>query len=275
MIKDIILNLERDESLDQLRDYALSVAERFEAHITGVVFGGPNIPAFAQLDFPSQISAEMMAEGELAARAAVARFDTAAKRSLVSNDHHLVLDSEGKARVFSKLARRFDLSVVMQSNPDGVNNDALIEAALFDSGRPVVVVPYIQRDVLKLDRIICCWDGSRTAARAINDALPLLTKAQDVELLIVLSERTSKAQDEMGGLEMAKHLARHKVKIDFRTTFAVDTDVSSAILSHAALCSASMIVMGGYGHSRMREFILGGATRGMLSSMTIPVFMSH
>ena len=74
---------------------------------------------------------------------------------------------------------------------------------------------------------------------------------------------------------MAKHLARHKVKIDFRTTFAVDTDVSSAILSHAALCSASMIVMGGYGHSRMREFILGGATRGMLSSMTIPVFMSH
>jgi nucleotide-binding universal stress UspA family protein len=275
MIKDIILNLERDETLDQVRDYALSVAERFDAHITGVAFGGPNIPAFAQLDFPSQISAEMMGEGETAARAAIARFDTAAKRNLLSSDYHLVLDNERKLGVFSKLVRRSDLSVLMQSNPHGVNNDALIEAALFDTGRPVVVVPYTQRDVLQLDRVICCWDGSRTAARAINDALPLLMKAQEVELLVVLTEKTSKVQDEMGGLEMAKHLARHEVKIDFRTTLAINIDVSNAILSHAAECSASMIVMGGYGHSRMREFILGGATRGMLSRMTIPVFMSH
>ena len=275
MIKDIILNLERDESQDQVRDYAFSIADRFEAHITGVAFGGLNIPAFAQLEFPSHITAEMMGKGAATARAAVARFDAAAKRNLLSSDHHLVLDSEGKPGVFAKLARRCDLSVLMQSDPNGVNNDALIEAALFDSGRPVVVVPYIQKDVLTLDRVICCWDGSRAAARAINDALPLLMKAQDVELLTVLSEKTRKVRDEMGGVEMAEHLARHKLKIDVKTTLAVDIDVNSTILSHATECSASMLVMGGYGHSRMREFFLGGATRGILSSTTVPVFMSH
>jgi nucleotide-binding universal stress UspA family protein len=74
---------------------------------------------------------------------------------------------------------------------------------------------------------------------------------------------------------MAKHLARHKVKVDVKTTPAGGMDVTSVILSHAADCSANLIVMGGYGHSRLREFILGGTTRGILSSMTVPVFMSH
>jgi hypothetical protein len=128
----------------------------------------------------------------------------------VSAEHRLIKTIGTEAPVvLSALARRFDLSVFMQSEPNGVDNDDMIETSLFQSGRPVIVVPYIQKDGLKLDRAVCCWDGSRAAARAINDALPLLVKATAVDLLIVINEKTRNDKDEIRGAEMAKHLARH------------------------------------------------------------------
>ena len=137
----------------------------------------------------------MVAESEKAARAAIERFDAAARRSLVSAEHRL-LKALGviAPEILSRLARRFDLSVLMQSEPGGVNNDDMIETSLFQSGRPLIVVPYIQKDGLKLDRVVCCWDGSRAAARAFNDAFPLLAKATSVHLLIVLNEKTNGEQ---------------------------------------------------------------------------------
>jgi nucleotide-binding universal stress UspA family protein len=175
--------------------------------------------------------------------------------------------------ILSKLARRFDLSVFMQSEPNGVDNDDMIETSLFQSGRPLIVVPYIQKDGLKLDRVVCCWDGSRAAARAINDALPLLVRATTVDLLIVLNEKTN--LNEIRGAEIAKHLARHDVKVQIVPVPAADIDVTNAILSYVAEVSGTLIVMGGYGHAKLREVILGGVTRDMLKSMTVPVFMSH
>ena len=163
----------------------------------------------------------------------------------------------------------------MQSEPEGVDNDSLIEGLLFESGRPVKLVPYIQRDGLKLDRVVCCWDGSRQAARAINDAMPFLTRAGAVDIFIVTNEKTRNGQREIHGMRMGKHLAAHDVKVEVKTTVAPDIDVASAILAYVADSAATMIVMGAYGHSRTREFILGGATRGILQSMTVPVLMSH
>jgi nucleotide-binding universal stress UspA family protein len=177
--------------------------------------------------------------------------------------------------ILSRLTRRFDVSVLMQSDPDGFDNDDMIETSLFESGRPMFVVPYIQKEGLKLDHVVCCWDGSRAAARAINDALPLLTKAAQTDLLIVLNEKTQNSQNEIRGVEMAKHLARAGVKVEVETLPAADIDVASAILSYVADSSGTLIVMGGYGHSRLREVVLGGVTRDMLRSMTVPVFMSH
>jgi nucleotide-binding universal stress UspA family protein len=156
-----------------------------------------------------------------------------------------------------------------------VDNDAMIETSLFQSGRPLIMVPYIQKDGLKLDRVVCCWDGSRAAARAVNDALPLLAKAKKVTLLIVLNEKTKGNNREIRGVDIATHLARHDVNVEIETIPAPDIDVASAILSYVADCSGTLIVMGGYGHARLREVILGGVTRDMLKSMTVPVFMSH
>ena len=174
----------------------------------------------------------------------------------------------------ARIARRYDLSIVGQPNPETDERESLfVEAALFDFGRPVLIVPYIQRTALKLDRAMVCWDGGRPAARATADALPFLARTKSVELVTVA--RGPGDRNEIPGADIAHHLARHGLKVELKELVANDIDVPNALLSHAADISADLIVMGGYGHSRLREFVLGGATRGILSSMTAPVLMSH
>ncbi|MFY9684170.1 MAG: universal stress protein, partial [Pseudolabrys sp.] len=124
-----------------------------------------------------------------------------------------------------------------------------------------------------LDRIMVCWDGSRVASRAVADSMPLLKKAKQVEIVIVSSKPAK--DDELPGADLGQHLARHGLSIGIKRITSPDTDVASMILSYAADSSADLIVMGGYGHSRLREFVLGGVTRGLLESMTVPVLMSH
>jgi nucleotide-binding universal stress UspA family protein len=277
MIKDIIVNLEHKIARDPARDFAITIAEIFDTHVAGIAFAyAPDFPGYVMLEIPSDIVAEMIAESEKAALAAIERFEAAARRSLVAAEHRLIKTIGAEAPVIlSSLARRFDLSVFMQSEPDDMDNDDMIETSLFESGRPLIVVPYIEKDGLKLDHVVCCWDGSRAAARAINDALPLLVKATTVDLLIALNEKTRNKKNEIRGAEMAKHLARHDVKVVIETVPAADIDVTNAILSYVADNAGTLIVMGGYGHARLREVILGGVTRDMLKSMTVPVFMSH
>ena len=275
MIKDVIVKLEQ-QARDPAQDFAISVARTFGAHLTGVAFAlVPEFPGYQQ--FPPDVLTDIMAHSENAAQAAIDRFDAAARQSEILREHRILKAREGDApSVLANLARRFDLSVLMQSEPNVVDNDDMIEASLLESGRPLVVVPYIQREGLRLDRVVCCWDGSRAATRAINDALPLLVRAGTVELLIVLNEKTSRDEHEIRGIEIAKHLARHDVKqLQIQTTSAADIDVTGAILSYVADRSAKLIVMGGYGHSRLREIILGGVTRDILKSMTVPILMSH
>jgi nucleotide-binding universal stress UspA family protein len=276
MVKDIVVKLETGPR-DPAGDYAISMAESLRAHLVGLAFAyEPGLPGYVMAEMPPDLVAKMMAEREQQARAALERFERAANPSVASFEPRLCQSLEqGAPELFSRLARRLDLSVAMQSEPEGADNNSLIEAALFDSGRPVCIVPYIQREEMKLNRLVCCWDGSRAAARAFNDALPLLAKAAAVDLLIVLTEKTRTEGQEIHGVEMAKHLARHDVNVTIETTPAADIDVASAILSYVADAGATMIVMGGYGHSRLREFVLGGVTRDILSSMTVPVFMSH
>ena len=276
MIKDVIVKLEQ-QARDPAQDFSISVAKTLGAHLAGVAlaFVPEVLSRFPQL--PRDMLAEIVTHSENAAQAAIDRFDAAARQRDVSREHRMLkAATEAEApSVLATFARRFDLSVLMQSEPNVVNNDDMIETSLLESGRPLVVVPYIQREGLQLNRVICCWDGSRAATRAINDALPLLVRAGTIDLLIVLNEKTGSEEQEIHGIELEKHLARHDVKVEIETTRAADIDVTDAILSYAADRSGTLIVMGGYGHSRLREIILGGATRDMLKSMTVPIFMSH
>ena len=214
-------------------------------------------------------------ENRAAAQASIDRFEALAKREGLSAEHRIIEASlGGAASLFGRIARRFDLAVVGQMDPERMMpDDLLIESALFESGRPVVVVPYIQKAGLKLDRVMVCWDSSRNAARAIADALPFLKRGKMIEIVMVASGGGK--TDELPGVDLGEHLARHDLKVDVKRLVATDVDVANVILSHAADCGADFIVMGGYGHSRLREFVLGGATRGILESMTAPVLMAH
>jgi nucleotide-binding universal stress UspA family protein len=121
--------------------------------------------------------------------------------------------------------------------------------------------------------VLVCWDGSRAAARAVGDSLPLIAKANNVQVLTVTTGKFD--EDDVSGADITEHLARHKLRAELVRLPAADIDVTSAILSHAADISADLIVMGGYGHSRLRDFVLGGATKGMMQAMTVPALMSH
>lgn len=276
MIKDIVVNLTIGGERDYACDYAVSIASAFGAHLTGIGYAyEPVLPPTIMGGVPADVITSQRAEGERIANAAVNRFQQATSRAGVASDSRVLSASlAGASDLFGRLARRFDLAVVGQAEPDMVSPEELIvEAALFESGRPVVVVPYIQRDPLKLDRVIMCWDASRTAARALGDAMPLLHRAKTVDVLMVATERAK--SDEIPGADIAHHLARHGLTVDVKRIVTGGTDVPSTILSYAADVSADFLVMGGYGHSRLREFVLGGATRGILSSMTVPTLMSH
>jgi nucleotide-binding universal stress UspA family protein len=277
MIKDLVVNLSAGTGgTDVASNYALSVADAFRAHAFGIAFAyEPILPPSVMGGLPPEVIESQRAEGETAANALIAGFEAAARRAGLSAQSRTVSTSlAGAADLFGQIARRFDLAVVSQSEPDSMApQELIIEAALFESGRPVLVVPYIQKEGLNLDRVLVCWDASRNAARAIADAMPFLTRSKAIDVIVVATERPK--SDELPGADIAHHLARHELKIDLKRIVTGGGDVASTILSYAADSGADFIVMGGYGHSRLREFILGGATRGILSAMTVPTLMSH
>ena len=276
MIKDLIVNLTGNGGRDVAGPYALSIAEAVDAHVAAVAFSyDPIIPPTIMGGIPASLIDEQRAENDKAAADAVARFDAAAKRSGISFESRVMNASgPGAADAFGAMARRFDLAVIAQGEPEKfAPEEIIVEGALFGSGRPVIVVPYIQKGGVKLDRVMVAWDASRSAARAVADAMPFLAKATAIDVVIVASERPK--SDEIAGADIGHHLARHGLKVEVKRIVATDTDIANTLLSHAADTGADFMVMGGYGHSRLREFVLGGATRGILSSMTIPVLMSH
>jgi nucleotide-binding universal stress UspA family protein len=275
MIKDIVVNLGLGAH-DPAGDYAISLADAFRAHVLGVAFSfDPVIPGMVMGGLPPEFIESQRIESDKKARAAVARFEKAANQAGISAETRIISASvSGAADQLGRLARRFDMVVVGQADGDkGMADEVVDEGVLFECGRPVIFVPFIQKIGLKLDRIMVCWDGSRAATRAIADSIPLLQKAKEVEIVLVTSKGFK--ADEAPGVDLAKHLARHKLDVNLKRITSPEIDVASTILSYAADSSADMIVMGGYGHSRLREFVLGGVTRSILESMTVPVLMSH
>jgi nucleotide-binding universal stress UspA family protein len=276
MIKDIVVNLSVREDGGVVGDYAVSVADTLGAHIAGIAFVfDPIVPISGTGYIPAEIIETQLDDNQAAAKAAIDRFAAATLRTGVSAEPiTLSASSAGAGEQFARIARRFDLAIVGQAEPGGNAAEELIaESTLFESGRPMIVVPYIQKGPLKLDRVMVCWDGSRPAARAIADAMPILEKAGKVEVVIVTNERGK--QDEIEGADMGQHLARHDLKVDVKRIPGGNIDVAAALLSHVADSGTDFIVMGGYGHSRLREFVLGGVTHSILRAMTAPVLLAH
>lgn len=276
MIRDIVLNLTADKEGSRATEYAISVAGALDAHIAGIAFAFDPFDLVSHLGYiATDVVEEQWRDYKAEAQAALDRFSKLASQAGVSAEPMMLKASfAGVGERFGAIARHFDLAVVDQANPDGSTIEGMIiEGALFDSGRPVIIVPYVHRAPLKLDHVMICWDGSRPAARAIADSMPLLERAERIEVVIVVNERGK--QDEVEGADIGQHLARHGLNVSIQRISHDKIDIADVLLSYAADSSADLVVMGGYGHSRLREFVLGGVTRSTMNSMTVPVLMAH
>jgi nucleotide-binding universal stress UspA family protein len=175
-------------------------------------------------------------------------------------------------------ARYADLTILGQRDPDSDATGPIRprpERVTLASGRPILVVPYAGRFETIGKCVLIAWNASREAARAVADAMPLLAAADRVTVLAVDPQSGPDGHGDLPGADIALHLARHEVKAQIERTVSADVPIGEVLLSRAADLGADLLVMGAYGHSRARELLLGGATRTILASMTIPVLMSH
>lgn len=173
----------------------------------------------------------------------------------------------------AEIARTRDVCVVPYGVASGPQA-ALAETVAFGSGRPVVAFkPSSGRPIGALERIVIAWDGGRAAARAVADALPLLTAAKEVRVVVVLNEKSSVVRGVARSL--MRHLAAHGVAPVLDEIDAGGASIGRVIGEHVLLHQADLLVMGAFGHSRLREFVLGGATQSVISDPPIPVLLSH
>ncbi|MBQ0822841.1 universal stress protein [Microvirga sp. HBU67558] len=254
--------------------YGLSLAREAEAHVT---VQAASLKLVLTHAFVSRIAAGLVAaENRRLDALAHAVADTARQEATTSG---LACTTEAPqlaypdlVRNFAALARRHDLTV-LDAEPVALAVDrGLIEAVLTDSGRPLIVVPP-GREAFAGTRIVVAWDGSAKAARALNDALPFLREAEQVELASVTGEK--ELENTVPGAEIAPHLARHGVHATVLDLPVVDGDVAETLRNHATLTRADMIVMGAFVHSRLRQMVLGGTTQSLLKSCPVPLFLSY
>jgi nucleotide-binding universal stress UspA family protein len=221
--------------------------------------------------FLAELRLKMLSDARIAATAVEARFRERLQLEGVAGEWRQI---EGAATEEVALHARYaDLVIVSQDHPDGSqpDADAIIERVLFSAGRPVLIVPHTTQVETVGRRVLIGWNASREATRAVHDALPLIARADAVTVLTV-SRRG--ASDEPGAA-LALHLARHGIKVQVEHTVAAGMNTSDIMLNTAANLPADLLIVGGYGHSRFRELVLGGVTRTLLRRMTLPVLMSH
>jgi nucleotide-binding universal stress UspA family protein len=281
-LKDILLHVDEAGGHEARIALAVELARANNAHLTGLFAIEPiSFSALAAPAGPDFAAAEAFQELQRqhgAVRAGLgerlgALFGDAARRAGIASEWRVV--EEDAASAMALHARYADLAVVGQADPENPPaGEGVAEAVLLGSGRPVLAVPFIGAAAIG-KRALIAWNGSREAARAVNDALPLLAGAEQVTVLSINPARGIGGEGNLPAADMALHLARHGVKAEASYTHSEDVSVGDIILSRAADLGADLIVMGGYGHSRAREFVLGGATRTLLHHMTVPVLLSH
>jgi len=257
--KDLLVMVDDEPNTRERISHAADLAERFDAHLTGLC-----VP----IAEASEIARRVNRAREL--------FDDETGRHRISTEWRSGTGFPVDVAVVQ--ARYADLIVLGQLDPADAQapvDHPRPEDVTLSAGRPILVIPYIGRSRAIGRHILVAWDGSREATRAIGDAMPFLTRASSVTVLTVDPLVGRQEHGELPGADIALHLARHGVNTRTEKTVSEGVGVGDVLLSHASELGADLLVMGAYGHSRARELLLGGATRTVLSSMTLPVLMSN
>jgi len=277
MFRNILVHIPSERQVRPVIDVAVGLTMAHPCHLDAVAVGYESIGAAAMVvDGGSAAVASVMGFEEQRAleraNAAISIFEVEAKLANIAyGTRALAMIPADAAEAVGELGRLYDLTIVLQPDASNATYDSLIpQGILFGSGGPMLMVPYIHKGPLDARHVGIAWDGSRLAARALRDALPFLTRAKAVTVIAV-----NESMGETSSDKVVQHLARHGIAAGVERLTADHGNVHGTILSIAADTGIGLLVMGGYGHSRLKERILGGVTRGMLESITVPVLMSH
>ena len=276
--KTIVVYLAQPESVADVLSTALPIAEAFGAHLTGThVFAGVPLAGTIAAQVPPEIVdqyADMMRED---AKAIKKEFAKAVKGCGVQTEWR---DQEERTVHVDLLGaileqtRCADLLIMAQTDAEQRVGE-LVTDIIMDSGRPVLIVPKGAKFGDLSGKAVVGWDGSREATRAVFDALPLLKRAKTVDLVTVGKSGDVKDAVRSGGGELASILSRHGVKAEVVMVERGDINAGDALLKYASEQDGDLLVMGCYGHSRLRERLFGGATQHVMKNMIAPVLMSH
>ena len=275
--KTIAVHLDTSVNAHPRLETALPLAKQFGAHLTGVfALFSPDPRSLYVMAGTAEYYREH-AERRAERREALQRlFHAELRRAEVEGEWIAVNESASFA--MPRLGHCADLIVAGQDNPDDAESyvgDFFPENLILSSGRPVLLVPYARNERTTGSRILVAWDGSREATRAVHDALPFMRAAQNTTILTVNGMQED-GSARIPGADIATVIARHGVRADvLDIETGADGSIGEVLLSQVADTGADLLVMGGYGHARWRELVLGGATRTILKSMTVPVLMSH
>ncbi len=275
--QDILVHLDDGKGCARRVEAAVRLAARHSAQLTGF-YPIVEIPLlhYIRERIPRDIRERMAAEASAQAERALAIFRQVAERAGVpyATRTDQALDTT-LVSVVAMHARYADLTVVGQVDPDAPVGKDLPEEVVLASGRPLLVVPHDWAAGPLGERVLVAWDASREAARAVSDALPILQQAASVLVVSVDPRSTPLGHGPLPGADIAAHLARHRVEVEVHAIEAGRMETGDALLSFAADRGRDLLVMGAYAHPRLRDLVLGGATRTILESMTLPVLMAH
>ncbi len=277
--KNILVHIDDSTASAGCVTAALALAKAHGAHLTGLyVIIEPGLPAFVAAEIPGDVLVERRQAARQVAEEAAEGFRRELDRAGVNGESRI--DSglvEKVASVIALHARYADLVVVGQFPVDEepAVGRHMAENLILSSSRPALVIPYIGAPEGFGRTVTLAWDAGREAARAVADAMPLLERAERVHVLAVNPRSGISGHGEEPGADIALHLARHGITAEVNHTHAKDVGVGDMILSWLSDSGSGLLVMGAYGHSRLRELILGGVTRRIFESMTVPVLMSH
>ena len=276
--KTIVCVLSNAKNAANVLNCAIDLARRNDAHVIGLHVEQISIaPLAAPMAMPDPVSIQALQDAaHQQSEELKAIFDNTCVREGISGEWRNFVSMSGYGTGNStETLRCADLIVTAQSDPSYASDDSEIEQVLFESGRPVLLVPYIYKGAKPINRVLVGWNGTREASRAVFDALPLLKQASEVEVFTVDPENTSTQSPELAGAELAATLARHGVKTSVVSVASEGLSAGTVLENRLSDSGIDLLVIGAFSKSRLREMLFGGVTRTLLDSMTALTLMSR